>query len=64
MRIDGCTEKRYYPSEICYSVLEGQDTKDEQKRPVTMHINRKPGEQVEVDWAGDPAHIIMGIDPD
>ncbi|MCC3671833.1 IS21 family transposase, partial [Terrisporobacter mayombei] len=27
----------------------------------TMHINRKPGEQVEVDWAGDPAHII---DPD
>ena len=26
-----------------------------------MHINRKPGEQVEVDWAGDPAHII---DPD
>ena len=27
----------------------------------TMHINRKPGEQVEVDWAGDPATII---DPD
>ena len=26
-----------------------------------MHIPRKPGEQVEVDWAGDPAHII---DPD
>lgn len=26
-----------------------------------MHIGRKPGEQVEVDWAGDPAHII---DPD
>ena len=26
-----------------------------------MHINRKPGEQVEVDWAGDPAHIM---DPD
>ena len=26
-----------------------------------MHINRKPGEQVEVDWAGDPAMII---DPD
>ncbi len=26
-----------------------------------MHINRKPGEQVEVDWAGDPATII---DPD
>ena len=27
----------------------------------TMHIPRKPGEQIEVDWAGDPAHII---DPD
>ena len=26
-----------------------------------MHIKRKPGEQVEVDWAGDPATII---DPD
>lgn len=23
-----------------------------------MYINRKPGEQVEVDWAGDSAHII------
>ena len=27
----------------------------------TMHINRKPAEQAEVDWAGDLAHII---DPD
>ena len=26
-----------------------------------MHISRKPGEQVEVDWAGDPATVI---DPD
>lgn len=26
-----------------------------------MHIHRKPGEQVEVDWAGDPAYIT---DPD
>ena len=34
---------------------------DEQKRRATMHINRKPGEQVEVDLAGDPATII---DPD
>ena len=23
-----------------------------------MHIPRKPGEQIEVDWAGDPAHIF------
>ena len=34
---------------------------DEQKRRATMHISRKPGKQVEVDWAGDPAKII---DPD
>lgn len=34
---------------------------DEQTRRATMHIPRKPGEQVEVDWAGDSAYII---DPD
>ena len=34
---------------------------DEQKHRATMHISRKPGEQVEVDWAGDPATVI---DPD
>lgn len=27
-------------------------------RRATMHIQRKPGEQIEVDWAGEPAHII------
>lgn len=43
-------------SQFCFYIQQ-----DEQKRRATMHINRKPGEQVEVDWAGDPAHII---DPD
>lgn len=43
-------------SQFCYYIQQ-----DEQKRRATMHINRKPGEQVEVDWAGDPARII---DPD
>jgi transposase len=43
-------------SQFCNYILQ-----DEQKRRATMHISRKPGEQVEVDWAGDPAHII---DPD
>lgn len=43
-------------SQFCYHIQQ-----DEQKRRASMHINRKPGEQVEVDWAGDPAHII---DPD
>lgn len=40
-------------SQFCYYIQE-----DEQKRRATMHIPRKPGEQIEVDWAGDPAHII------
>ena len=43
-------------SQFCYHIQQ-----DEQKRRATMHINRKPGEQVEVDWAGDTATII---DPD
>ena len=43
-------------SQFCYHIQQ-----DEQKHRATMHINRKPGEQVEVDWAGDLATII---DPD
>lgn len=39
--------------QFCYHIQQ-----DEQKRRATMHINRKPGEQVEVDWAGDSATII------
>ena len=40
-------------SQFCYHIQQ-----DEQKRRTTMHIPRKPGEQIEVDWAGDPAHLI------
>lgn len=43
-------------SQFCYHIQQ-----DEQKQRATMHINRKPGEQVEVDWAGDSATIT---DPD
>ena len=43
-------------SQFCHHIQQ-----DEQKRRATMHINRKPGEQIEVDWAGDPAAIR---DPD
>jgi len=43
-------------SRFCYYIQQ-----DEQKHRATMHINRKPGEQVEVDWAGNPAQLI---DPD
>ena len=50
-----CEEPLMY-SQFCYYIQ-----KDEEKRRATMHIPRNPGEQIEVDWAGDPAHII---DPD
>jgi len=43
-------------SQFCYYIQQ-----DEQKRSATMHIDRMPGEQIEVDWAGDPAQIT---DPD
>lgn len=43
-------------SQFCYYIQQ-----DAQRRRATMHISRKPGEQVEVDWAGDPAYIV---DPD
>ena len=43
-------------SQFCYYIQQ-----NEQKRRATMHIPRKPGQQIEVDWAGDPAEII---DPD
>ncbi len=53
-RLSG-TEPLMY-SQFCYYIQQ-----DEQRRRATMHISRKPGEQIEVDWAGDPAYII---DPD
>ena len=40
-------------SQFCYYIQQ-----DENKRRATMHINRKPGEQVEVDWAGDTARLV------
>ena len=40
-------------SQFCYYIQQ-----DENKRRATMHINRKPAEQVEVDWAGDTAGLI------
>ena len=29
-----------------------------EKKRATMHIQRKPGDQIEVDWAGDTASVI------
>lgn len=53
-RLTGAVPLMY--TQFCHYIQQ-----DEQKRRATMHISRKPGEQVEVDWAGDPAHIT---DPD
>ena len=57
--MEDCRAKGKEPlmySQFCYHIQQ-----DEQKRRATMHISRKPGEQVEVDWAGDPAYVT---DPD
>lgn len=43
-------------SQFCFYIQQ-----DEQKRRATMHINRKPGEQVEVDGAGDSAISFIPI---
>ena len=43
-------------SQFCYHIQQ-----DEQRRGATMHLRRNPGEQIEVDWAGDPAQLY---DPD
>lgn len=50
-RLQGAKPLMY--SQLCHYILQ-----DERVRRATMHINRKPGEQIEVDWAGDPAYII------
>ena len=57
--MEECRENGEEPlmySQFCYYIQQ-----DEQRHRATMHIDRKPGEQVEVDWAGDPAYVI---DPD
>lgn len=51
-----CNREPLMYSQFCYYIQQ-----EEQKRRATMHIPRRPAEMVEVDWAGDPAHII---DPD
>lgn len=58
-------------SQFCHYIQQ-----DEACRQVTMHLHHKPGEKVEVDWAGDPlyftdsetgeritAHLFVGVLP-
>lgn len=49
-------EEHLMYSQFCYYIQ-----KDGEKRRATMHIPRKPGEQIEVDWAGESTQLI---DPD
>ena len=51
-----CNREPLMYSQFCHYIQQ-----EEQKRRATMHIPRRPAETVEVDWAGDPAHVI---DPD
>lgn len=51
-----CGREPLMYSQFCHYIQQ-----EEQKRRATMHIPRRPAEIVEVDWAGDPAHIV---DPD
>jgi transposase len=50
-RRDGADALMY--SQFCYYIQQ-----DEAKRRATMHVPRKPGQQIEVDWAGDTASVI------
>lgn len=48
-----CKELPLMYSQFCFHYQ-----KHAEKKRATMHIPRKPGEQLEVDWAGDPAYIV------
>ena len=48
-----CGEQPLMYSQFCYYIQQ-----DEKKRRASAHIPRKPGEQIEVDWAGDSAYVI------
>ena len=39
-------------SQFCYYIQQ-----DEQKRRASMHVPHTPGEEVQVDWAGDPFYL-------
>lgn len=48
-----CNELPLMYSQFCFHYQ-----KHTEKKRATMHIPRKPGEQIEVDWAGDPAYVV------
>lgn len=48
-----CNELPLMYSQFCFHYQ-----KHAEKKRATMHIPRKPGEQTEVDWAGNPAYLV------
>jgi transposase len=48
-----CSELPLMYSQFCFHYQ-----KYSEKKRATMHIKRKPGDQIEVDWAGDPAYVF------
>jgi len=51
-----CSQNNELP--LMYSQFCCHYQKYSEKKRATMHIPRKPGEQIEVDWAGNPASIV------
>lgn len=51
-----CRQSNELP--LMYSQFCFHYQKHAEKKRATMHIPRKPGEQIEVDWAGDPAYVV------
>lgn len=48
-----CNERPLMFTQFCHYIQQ-----DEQMRHATMHFNHKPGERMEVDWAGDKINIV------
>lgn len=48
-----CSELPLMYSQFCFH-YQGYT----EKKRATMHIPRKPGDQIEVDWAGDPLYLV------
>ena len=53
---ENCRQSNELP--LMYSQFCFHYQKYTEKKRATMHIPRKPGEQIEVDWAGDPAFVV------
>lgn len=53
---EACRQGNELP--LMYSQFCFHYQKHAEKERATMHIPRKPGDQIEVDWAGDPAYVV------